>query len=76
MIDGPRGSQSGNQGQETDTGAGRSVDGEMTSHPTQAILGWIKLAQKRQKCGKSIKSGWTQAGEKVRNNAFPKCHQE
>ena len=39
IIDGPRGYQSGNQEQERDAGAGRNVDGEMTSHPMQAILG-------------------------------------
>ena len=39
IIDGPRGSQIGNQEQERDAGASRNVHGEMTSHPTQAILG-------------------------------------
>ncbi len=41
IIDGPKGSQSGNQEQERDAGTGKNenIDGEMTSHPMQAILG-------------------------------------
>ncbi len=35
---------------ERDVGAGRSVDGEMTSHRTQATLGlYCRLAQNRHK---------------------------